>query len=235
MVNNISSFIGSTINSTKAAWAAEGMLLPCRVLGRACQYYLLYSLWDSAISNLLAVETLRHGTNPLNFCSIQVNGLDPEAGAKKGGETKYIERLGQGEHSSKVDCTNHVFVWKDIKFGEEGNNSCVNNHSLSKKLTHYLEKVLGVRAYVFISTMSIFPRTGNAIKDKVWDAVAGIVGGICTLITPTLKFHYDTAEISGKFELDPSARNQAYRTAEKISPWRLGITGSLISGSMVTF
>ncbi len=47
-----------------------------------------YSLFDSGLANILGLETLRHGTNPINYLGIRLNGGDPDHGGKASG-SKY--------------------------------------------------------------------------------------------------------------------------------------------------
>jgi hypothetical protein len=52
-------------------------------LGDAC-----YTLLDDEIANFLAVETLRHGTNPISYIGIRLLGGDPKKGDASYGATK---------------------------------------------------------------------------------------------------------------------------------------------------
>ncbi len=71
-----------------------------------------YALLNAGLANVLAMQTLRHGTCFENWIRIQLQGADPNKGAVAPGETRWQERNG-GRGTYRKDCENHFFVSKD--------------------------------------------------------------------------------------------------------------------------
>ncbi len=150
------------------------------------QYVRYFMLFDSALANILALHTLRHGTCFRNWSSIQFTGADPGMGAKAPGQTKHLNG------SMKDKCENAFFLWRD------GENNA-----------HY---------YADMSAQAFW---GNRCR------LLSLIDGA---FTPTLRFRLEGREIDGGRLERPNWRSDCYFTRHRISPMRLGVSGSMVAG-----
>lgn len=213
MINTLSSTFnqGYTL-ATKLAknlsFSQAGQL-SCKVLGKTVQYYALYNLWDSAISNLLALDNLRHGTNLFSYCSIRLTGLNPARGSQGYGETAFYKQKAatlNTQNESKVawakDCVGTCFLVKDTEYKTIEYTSLgsycgaptqykiekeENNALLQTKIKNYTWKVLVASDYE--------AKSSNVLISNFLGYSQGFWRMIClipiTFLTPTLKFHFD--------------------------------------------
>src|SRR5579872_1459496 len=56
--------------------------------------YSLFGLFDSALANILCLETYRHGTSLRNYCAISTHGANPYFCGKDRGESGMFRALG---------------------------------------------------------------------------------------------------------------------------------------------
>lgn len=183
--------------------------------GRAYHLYSLYSLWESAIGNMLALQTFRHGTNPLNYISIQRTGLDPAVGAVKAGEISFLRQIGSPLAETYCsDCVGHVSVLRD---------SCKQFKGTS---IFFLFKRCIPRFFAMQSGAGMLGFYG---VPNLFNLLPWTVGGLIGFFTPTLKFHFDSKYLD-QFKEDFSMPNVAYCTDKKIEASHLGISGSLKNG-----
>lgn len=63
------------------------------IIGLGCEFggYAAYNLFTSALSDTLGLKTLRHGTGPCNYLSIQTNGARPDLGGVASGEATLMD------------------------------------------------------------------------------------------------------------------------------------------------
>jgi hypothetical protein len=184
------------------------------------------SLVDEGISNLLGVEILRHGTNPVNYASIKIYGGDPNHGGKKSGST-----IGWSEDP---ETKNHFYFFKNSEIY-----NFLPSNTIKEKFAHFLMcPALNycVRIHSFLSGYNFaagFVPKFKIVPSVVTEAtkkIMGIYGGILsTCFTPTLRFHYSRIN-PNIHENDPAYGGAAYRTSYKVEAWRIGILGALLTG-----
>lgn len=189
---------------------------------------IIYNLVDDGIANALGLETLRHGANPLNHLGIRIFGGDPSHGGKKTGST----------HGWVDDNTtsNYFYVFKDSEYStspiDESSCTTITEKLLLNlhKLIHYpfIGKRLFPKFHSFLSTHNFTTRIipNVPVVQKTIAIASGLLGAV---VTPTLRFRTSQVDAS-RFENDHMYRGCAYKTAQKVEMWRLGIFGSLLTG-----
>jgi len=176
-----------------------------------------YNLLDAGLSRFLALETLTHGTGPGGYIGINLRGGDPQCG---GGEksASFVYHPGLAQRS-----INYFHVFKDSEF--QGDKKEVIMPAILNLCGNYLLP----KAHAILAGVAMFN-----ISPRL-QLLTMPVGGAVGLFTPTLKFRFTPEEVenlknSEQFENDEDSVNLAYKTKKPISPWRLGITGSLVAG-----
>lgn len=178
-----------------------------------------YSLLDDGFANILAVQTLRHGTNPFNYVSIRLMGGDPSSGGKPSGSTQGW--LGDDTH-------HYFYLFKDKDYQFE---NCRLGRLMSINMlgTRVLSRIhCFFSGYNFVAR--IFPKKPNWAIVKCTKIFAGTIGGLLSLsITPTLRFRFSAID-SDRLVDDPAYSGAAYRTAKKVEAWHIGMLGTLLTG-----
>lgn len=211
----------------------EGVLNP-PLNGRiACQMHVvtsyclgntLYRLGDNGLANVLGLETLRHGTNLINFLSIRLFGGDPAHGGKKTGSTN--------GHNDDKDIKNYFFLFKDSEWKAH----ITKDDSLFEKIIIVLigQPTIMARWHTFLSgynwSYQIFsgsPKTNRENYARI--LFSGLAGAATWLVTPTLRFRFNQID-QDKLAHDPHYHGAAYRTSQKVEAWRIGTLGTLITG-----
>lgn len=199
---------------------------------------IIYNLFDSGLSNTLCVETLRHGTNHINNLSIRIFGGDPVLGGNSTGSTI--------NWSKKLKCENYFYIFKDNDFRYNAykcekidrekltsiQKLCVfilEKEGTSKRILPRLHATLS--GYNFVArildktNINPFLDNHNNLKSTIY-----FFGSFASLITsPTICFRFSKINPQ-QFEDDPHYFQAAYRTKQRVEPWRIGIVGSLIEG-----
>lgn len=177
-------------------------LMGCYLAGK-----LIYALVDQGIANTLALETLRHGTNPISYIFIRIMGGLPNL---------CVTNCNWGStFGLAADASRYFFVFKDSEF--PWYKAPLLLQPIIKSILPYGHKFLSAYNLVF-----------HRMKMKI-PFIARIAGIVNCFITPVLKFRF--AEIDPKiFINDPDYGGAAYKTNEVIAAWRIGILGSLITG-----
>ena len=158
------------------------------VAANAFKCYMLYSMYEAALSDILCLKTLRHGTNPYAFTRIQIEGPNPKRGGT-GGEARFFETL---ETNSPYAAGDHdcFFVVEDFT-GEET--------TKTEAMVNYIGSKLTVKFYSLRSTLgsfgSILPLPSKwranvtkftlAFIDEGDGSGTGFLGFLC----PSVKFH----------------------------------------------
>ncbi len=174
-----------------------------------------YNLVDTGLARVLALETLAHGTGPLGYIGIFLNGADPNYGGVDFGSS-----AGYGSAEFMENSRNFFHVFRDSTFD-------------ARFTVLSLPYRIGTpKLHSILSGMATFNRCSIAESYK---QIASLVGGIFGALTPILKFRYTLEEVmqcthSFCLEDDPNYRGWAYRTPNVMSASRLGITGSLLHG-----
>jgi hypothetical protein len=168
-----------------------------------------YSLIDAGLANFLGLETLIHGTGPLGYFGISLNGANVKYGGGKNGSSSALN-VDQFITNSK----NHFYVFKDSE-----------NFNFTKFIT--------VKCYAMFSGSTTFDSQDSTFFNKI---IKKIIGATLGLFTPNLKFRFKPEDIldcksSCRFKNDPDDYAQrAYRTSQNISNMHLGIMGSISQG-----
>lgn len=176
----------------------------------------IYNLLDSGFANILGLETLRHGTNPINYAGILIHGGDPRHGGKASG-SNYLN-----------ETENHFHVFKDNEYKPNTDSSILRIKGIGNRLFPRLFAVLA--GYNFVAQW--FPSNGpNAASTPINFArfISCIGGLISCLITPTLRFRFSSIDPQ-RLQDDPHFAGSAYRTRQAIESWRIGLLGSLVTG-----
>lgn len=206
-----------------------------------------YNLLDGGLARFLALETFLHGTGPLGYIGISLNGADPSYG---GGNTGSSVAIGLTRHVK--DSINYFYVFGKPPFNYYGLKIFFESCSFS------LFSPTFPRIHAFGSGMANF---GYAKSSGISKIARGVFGGLAGFVTPTLKFRFKPGEVSGclvscnsqyfsnntisvpdvesylncesscRFHNDPDYPGvAAYKTAQPIPASHLGITGSLNQG-----
>ena len=187
---------------------------------------LCYTLFDDGISNLLGLETLRHGTNCFNYVPLRIRGGDPSHGGKPTGSTK-----GWDDDTP----VNHFYVFKDSEYQLTNVSNYCSTMLLNRimRIAAIGSRVLS-RKHVFLSGYNfsayvLGSEHSHTVSKHLKVAMCTLFGMINLIVCPTLRFRFSTVDPS-RLMNDPCYRGAAYRTAQKIEWWRIGLIGSLITG-----
>lgn len=166
-------------------------LLAGRVLGR---------LGEHGVANVLGLETLRHGTNPISWLSIHIFGAMPAMGGSSfGGD------YGLQYHAQNV---NRFYFAREPRTRE----------SAFKKW--YYPRLLPL-PYEFKSTLNLLKNV------KIPIPIAAVVSAISTVIFPTIKFHFPREKVDRFYEDRTVSYGAACSTDRYVSPLNIGIVGSI--------
>ena len=173
----------------------------------------IYSLADKGLAELLGLEILRHGTNPISVIAINLIGANPQHGGSSTGSCCVSKPYMKNSREFF-----HVFKDSEIsKYDFVGIN-------IRRAFLNLLPKL-----HAGISSAS----TCGQLCHRLIFWPAAFFGGIVGFMTPTLIFKFSLKEVhdpQNHFENDPDYGGSAYRTIYCIPPRRLGITGSLFAG-----
>lgn len=183
--------------------------------------YSLYKVWESAISHLLALHRLRHGTSPINYVKIQMHGLVPENASQSHGEATYLSVNDPQNNPEPREVLVYVMKDQNSKPCE-----CKKKKICTKYLHFSFTKRIDPREYAYQSGAAMLAsKKVSPLAKRIFMIIGGIIG----FFTPTLQFHFDPKDI-GVFENDPWIGCIALRTGESISAKRLGLLGALRTG-----
>jgi len=198
------------------------------VAGAAALGWTSYKLADQGFANLLGLETLRHGTNLINYLGIKTFGGLPSHGLKDTGSTK----------GNNLDDTRGAFyAFKDSEWQRSTNHFCVLHRILD--MSFIGKRVLpnghkGLAGYNATLNYLHLPLPDSRTQQRITNLfirVIGTLGALITVLTvPTIKFRLTPKEISEKFSNDPSYSGKAYKTAHKIGMWKIGVLGTITQG-----
>lgn len=179
-----------------------------------------YKLCDAGVANLLGLETCRHATSMINYPKIWLLGNKTSCGGNS--ETVFLKAtsndpawIKQREQAN----AKMAYVWRDTVANHDGGLiSSIENSLFSIGKRGFFPMFFSAQA----NAVSVMPYLGTV--------AAAIAGPAMACITPTIKYHFTPEELESQFEADPDLRAFALRTRENISPFHLGITGSLLHG-----
>lgn len=184
-----------------------------------------YSLFDDGLANVLGLETLRHGTNPINYVGMRINGGDPSHGGKDSGSNKGI---------TDDKTTNLFYVFKDNEFPALLNDSeatylirlILNIKGLGSRMVPRMHVALS--GYNFIA--QAFPKSEDSKESSYFSIFCSSIGGIFSLlITPTVRFRFSEIDPT-RFTNDNQYDGIAYKTSQVIESWRIGLLGTILTG-----
>ncbi|GAB4235411.1 MAG: hypothetical protein Tsb0021_14920 [Chlamydiales bacterium] len=183
----------------------------------------LYNLVDDGIANVLCLETLRHGTNPVNNLRIRIQGGRPSQGGSSTGSTNNFH----------CDCTiNYFYMFKDSEFSPH----ITAENPTFEKISKLIIKGIGNRflptVHASLSGYNLMVETCSAkmTSFKVLKIFIGIFGAVTSFIfSPTLRFRFSKID-SSRLQEDFIYNGAAYKTAQVVEPWRIGLLGSIVTG-----
>jgi hypothetical protein len=229
------SFEGIKTNIINTASGAYEKIGPIALT--ALKFYSLYSMYESALSDILCLKTFRHGTSPYAVASITLRGPNHEL-AGKGGEAAFF-RATTGEDSAyaaRDQFRKAFYVVEDI--------SSENNHK--SVVANYLYPKLVAKGYSlrttcvsFTSLMPLPKKWKGALIQKVVEHIesgqsdCAVFGFFC----PTVKFHINPDRINSlshkspiNFERDHGGGDGAMFTKDRFSVRDVGLLGVLNNG-----
>lgn len=181
-----------------------------------------YEFIDSGLANVLGLETLRHGTNPISWVQIHLQGGNPNFGRAQFGS--------RGEETE----ANFFYVIKDSAFqmNAKGLEEVHTINTFAEKVfcNIFWQKGTGTRIFPrFFATLSGFNFISEDRQNRSFSNLffSCIGGAISFFFSPTIRFRFSKVD---SFEDDPEFNGLAYRTQKIVEPWRIGLIGSLLSG-----
>lgn len=208
--------------------AASHALPALKVVGSVAKncfkFYFLYSMYESALSDILCLKTYRHGTNPVARLKISLTGPDLDKAGKEGEAAYYQTVTGQDSEWAARDQARKAFYVADEIITAK-------YYSLRSTST-------------WLCSMLPMPKSwkGNLTKEIVHEIESGKNGGtaILGLACPTVKFHYDPERVGSRnylredavefYKDTPDAGSGAYYTQDQLSAWDTGLIGILKNG-----
>lgn len=189
--------------------------------------YRIWRLFDASLANLLALQTLRHGTSLPNFLKILHHGSRPELGARS--SLWYTKLLNAPEIAH--NCRRHFFMFKDSE--ARLTNYFFMNDQINKKIKgpmRCLCNQIAIRSYPRLHAMtaniSYFKGSEKeGLIKKVFDISLGTSLG---LVGPILKMHTSLEGVKERgFVDDPDYFGAAYKSRQVFLPSDFFVLGSL--------
>ena len=177
-------------------------------------------LFDDGVANVLGLETLRHGTNLVNYIAISRFGGDPKCG---GGDSGSSAASSSDEHFKKTS-EGYFYLFKDSQFASPYREGSLKAYFNPIALCFLPKLHTSLSGYALAA--QVIPK--HKYLAPLRDFVGTIGGFFHFLFIPTLKFRYSPSEMT-QFE-DDYCCGAAYRTKEVVEPWRIGFIGSLRVG-----
>lgn len=176
---------------------------------RLVQGALLYQLYDSAIANMLCLDTLRHGTSLSSVVRINLQGAKPEM--------------------SPSSLIRVVSLYTD--FDDK-------SHSLGKKITAKLFTPLFTTYYSIRANARDFgshlPEPTAPLGKVLYLVIEFIASVALGIFSPTVKFRFTPEEREERFLVDKgdddAKGSGSLYTTDEIETSHLGISGSLRQG-----
>ncbi len=169
------------------------------------------------LADLLALETLRHGTSYQNYINIRINGPDPTLG---GGNMGACEGINDEKYKERSKGYFHVSKDSEAYFSFFGS-----------LWTQIFVRLIPSRMYCALSSLNTV--RGNGFVKTVLKVV---IVALNILLVPTIKFRFKTEDLKN-FENDPDnadpkdrTQGTAYRTTERIGIEHIGFRGILSQG-----
>ena len=226
-------------NQKKACYSAITQTIH-RIFWTTAGCMTTYNLLDAGLSHALVLESLTHGTGPLGFVGINLNGANPGYGGSSIGSS-----MGSGGERYLSETKNYFYVFKDSEFDpnflQQGVVPLIRNifaQVILKGFPSILDtfgRAFLNRRHAILSGMATMGYSLSASRSQT-NEIAGYVGSVLGLFTPTLKFKFKPEEVINctppmcQFEDDEDYAGAAYKTTQPISVTRIGITGSLLHG-----
>lgn len=192
--------------------------------------FVIARLFSQGLSNLFALETLRHGTNPLSWVSIHLVGALPFAGGSWwGGDAGYgFDK----QNKNRFYCAHEVDLFAsgyDPKKSHLTSNPLIDwgYTTLSFYRTQNILHRICRAALNALST-SYLPKTYaySSIDNASGKASADSHIAFLALMTPNIKFHIPYERMHEDFSEDFTYPAQfAYSTKKWISPMNSGLIG----------
>ena len=197
-----------------------------KVLSAGLRAKAAYALFDEGLGRALGLETLRHGDRLSRYVPDFIFGADPSTRVRGVGscEGRFVLEVGVAR-DCWVSSRGYYYLFRD------GYIHSALDRWMPGGLGSLILK-LGLPKYhaILSGIGGTFSESSKGIS-RYARLVLGIIDG---LITPTLKFRFTANDlirncVAGRIENDSDYASFpiAFRTAEKIGPWHLGISGSL--------
>ncbi len=172
MINYITPFIDKATPYINIIAPQMNQIISKIGLIQIAQIAFVYNLFDSAIANILALETNRHGTDIYSYAKIHLQG----AKTCKGGHVK---------DSYQSHSKNRVFVFKD-----------------NKNLDDSISTTICAFGYSLGAYLSYAPDFLNSARAGVLQLLPIIPSCLAALVTPTVKFRHTPEQLKKDFKID---------------------------------
>jgi len=179
-----------------------------------------YNLIDQGVANTLALETLRHGTNPINNVRIRLAGGSPSKSCDPSGST-----FGTPLYSDDFKNKKYFFLFKDTEYSTPYIEAIFKDPIISKVISK-VEVCFLTKAHTILSCSNML---GIDHKYEPNPFKAQPISILAACISPTLRFRFSHIDPL-RLEDDPNYFGRAYRTDQLVEPWRLGLVGSILTG-----
>lgn len=242
MIGSVNNFLSSNLTkeSIQVGLSRAGEIAQTvgSVANKCFKVYLLYSLYESALSDIFCLKTYRHGTNPWAVLSISVRGPNNKLAGTAGEAQYYKDTTGIESPWAARDQERQAFY---TVADSSHDNSYGKAPTFLENLIYYYKTKKVIKKYAVMSTVSFL---GSFIPlPRSWKAplLKGLNDGITTtndqtflltFIFPSVKLHLNPNRIGTDivFEPDTDGGTGAYFTRNKISPLDIGIVGVLKNG-----
>jgi hypothetical protein len=181
-------------------------------------------LIDDGVANILGLQTLRHGTNFVNYIGIRILGGDPSHGGKSSGSSCPVK------HRDLENTRGRFYLFKDsdMAVGKyQGLNiieRCIDRPFIAKR---FLPRLHASLSGYGLGSKSIEEISCHLKPVKIFAGISSLL--INVVAVPTLRFRYSKID-SHIFEDDMAYGSKAYKTKYKVEAWRIGLFGSIVTG-----
>lgn len=184
--------------------------------------WITYRLVDDGLANLLGLENLGHGTNPINWARIKIFGGLPEYGGMETGSIK---------NYTNDDTINHFYLFKDSAWKIQELQGVLKFYEPLKNIlfAHPVGTKIGPIVHTYMSATNLAARIFNMGNGSLFSVAFGL---FCSIFTPTLRFRVSILEIekNENWKNDDSYCGVAYKIAQFVSPKYIGWAGTLTQG-----
>lgn len=210
---------GSILVGSKAY---QTMLLASNIAIKFFKVYALYSMYESALSDIFCLKTFRHGTNPYAAIRILLTGLDLRRAGIDGEARFFRMAFGMDSPWASRDQQRQAFY---VVGDDYQNRNAFLDYIITKSVAKYYAMA---STAAFFSALIPFPQRWKGKVTKLM-----LMNPLLNLLSPMVKLHINPNRIGRDLTFHQDAMGGglgALYTYDKFSALDMGVLGVLKNG-----